>query len=190
MSMFCFGSGVSVPSAARSYCMKTRFQYSRNRSHAAAGRAVGAVAAVLGAAVVVQLGARAAGARRPGRPEVVVAERDDALGRHALREPDLARLVVGGHLVAPAIDGRPDPLAIEPPGAEREVPGELDGAFLEVVAEREVAHHLEEGEVTRRLADLVDVDGAEALLDRRQTRRGRRLVAAEVRLERLHARRS
>ncbi len=30
--MFCFGSGVSVPSACCSYSMKTRFQNSRNRS--------------------------------------------------------------------------------------------------------------------------------------------------------------
>src|SRR5919198_1186230 len=32
VSMFCFGSGVSVPSACSSYSMKTRFQNSRNRS--------------------------------------------------------------------------------------------------------------------------------------------------------------
>ncbi len=30
--MFCFGSGVSVPSAFCSYSMKTRFQNSRKRS--------------------------------------------------------------------------------------------------------------------------------------------------------------
>ena len=37
VSMFCFGSGVIVPSSARSYCMKTRFQYSRNRSQSQPG---------------------------------------------------------------------------------------------------------------------------------------------------------
>ena len=36
-------------------------------------------------------------------------------------------------------------------------PGELDGVFLEVVAEREVAQHLEEGVVARGVADVVEV---------------------------------
>ena len=153
----------------------------------AAGLAVRAVAAVLGAPVEVQLRAGAARAGRPGGPEVlVVAERDDALGGHALREPDLAGVIVGGDVVAAAVDGRPDALAIESPRTEREVERELDGAFLEVVAEREVAHHLEEGEMPRGLADLVDVDRAEDLLHRGQPRGGRRLLTAEERLERLH----
>ena len=45
VSMFCFGSGVSVPSACSSYSMKTRFQNSRKRSQRAARRAVGLAAA-------------------------------------------------------------------------------------------------------------------------------------------------
>ena len=32
VSMFCAGSGVRTPSGSWSYCMKTRFQYSRKRS--------------------------------------------------------------------------------------------------------------------------------------------------------------
>ena len=38
-----------------------------------------------------------------------------------------------------------------------QVPGQLDRAFLEVVAEREVAEHLEEGVMARGVADIVEV---------------------------------
>ena len=63
----------------------------------------------------------------------------------------------------------------------------LDGALLEVVAEGEVAHHLEEGQVALRRADDVDVEGPEALLHRDRARVGRRLLLGEVRLEGHHA---
>ena len=45
-----------------------------------------------------------------------------------------------------------------------QLPGELDRALLEVVAEGEVAVHLEERAVPGGLADLLDVQGAHALL--------------------------
>ena len=38
VSMFCAGSGVSTPSGSWSYCMNTRFQYSRKRSFSPPGR--------------------------------------------------------------------------------------------------------------------------------------------------------
>src|SRR5207244_11717870 len=48
------------------------------------------------------------------------------------------------------------------------LPGELDRVFLEVVAEGEVAEHLEEGEVARGAPDVLEVvvlpTGADALL--------------------------
>src|SRR5262249_41392173 len=65
---------------------------------------------------------------------------------------------------------------------------ELDGALLEVVADREVAEHLEEGEVPRGVADVLDVDRAEALLAGGQPVVRRLLDPEEVRLERVHAR--
>jgi hypothetical protein len=47
-------------------------------------------------------------------------------------------------------------------------PGEIDRLFLEVVAEREIAQHLEEGVVARGVADIVEVvvlaAGADAFL--------------------------
>ena len=57
---------------------------------------------------------------------------------------------------------------------------------LEVLAEREVAEHLEEGQVVAVAPDLVDVGRPEALLRGAGERRGRRLAAEEVRHLRLH----
>src|SRR4029078_4871951 len=65
-------------------------------------------------------------------------------------------------------------------------PGELDGPRLEVVPEREVAVHLEERAVPGGLADLVDVEGAHALLDAGGPAVRRGLLAEEVRLEGHH----
>ena len=49
-------------------------------------------------------------------------------------------------------------------GAGEELPGPVDRLALEVIAEAEVAQHLEERHVPRRLADVLDVAGADALL--------------------------
>jgi len=63
----------------------------------------------------------------------------------------------------------------------------IASAFLEVVAEGEVAVHLEEGAVAAGLADLLDVAGAHTLLHAGGTLPRRRLLAQEVGLERHHA---
>ena len=68
-----------------------------------------------------------------------------------------------------------------------QVPGVGDRAFLEVVAEGEVAVHLEERAVPRGLADLLDVEGAHALLHAGRPRERRGLAAGQVRDERDHA---
>ena len=141
-----------------------------------------AVAAVLGAAVEVDLRAGAAGAGDAHVPVVVLpaAALDAVLGQ----EPAPQR--VG--LVVVAVDGGPQPVGVDPVPAGDQRPGEVDGAFLEVVAEREVARHLEERVVPGGLADLFDVPGAHALLDGRGARVGRGGVTEEVRLELHHAR--
>src|SRR5205085_1370780 len=72
---------------------------------------------------------------------------------------------------------------------QRQLPGQLDGALLEVVADREVPEHLEERQVTRRVADVLDVRGAKALLAARQSLLRGLLDPLKVRLERVHARR-
>ncbi len=151
------------------------------------GRA--ALDAELGAAVVVDLRAGAAGAGDSHGPEVVLlAQALDALGGDAdLLAPDLLGLVVV------EVDGDPELLRLQAVaavrhGAGQQLPGVLDGAFLEVIAEGEVAAHLEEGAVAGGLADLFDVRRTDALLDAGE-RRGRRLgLAQEVGLERHHAR--
>jgi hypothetical protein len=148
------------------------------------------VGAEVGAAVVVELGARPARTRGAGLPEVVLApEEDDAVVGDADRAPHLDGLGVGAEpqpLVA-AEDGDPDLVRFEAKALRGELPGVLGGALLEVVADREVSEHLEEGEVPLGGADDLDVDGAEGLLAGGQALRRRLLLAPEVGLEGLHA---
>ena len=91
--MFWAGSGVSVLRGSWSYCMNTRFQYSRKRSLSPPGQVVGL--AEVQPAVEVELRARPARAGRAGLPEVLRAvARHDPLARHADRQPRLDRLLV------------------------------------------------------------------------------------------------
>lgn len=150
------------------------------------GRA--ALDAELGAAVVVDLGAGAAGSGDAHGPEVVLlAQPLDALGRH----PDLVA-PDGLGLVVVEVDRDPQPLGVETEaavrhGARQSLPGVTDGAFLEVVAEGEVAAHLEERAVPGGLADLFDVRRTDALLHAGDARGGRLDLTQEVRLEGHHA---
>ena len=101
--------------------------------------------------------------------------------------PDLLGLVVV------EVDRDPQPLGVEAVttvghGAGEQLPGVADGAFLEVVAEGEVAAHLEERAVPGGLADLFDVRRAHALLHAGGARDGRLDLTEEVRLEGHHAR--
>ena len=87
--------------------------------------------------------------------------------------PQLERLVVVDE------DGDQQAVDRQPEFLGDQVPGELDGAVLEIVAEREVAEHLEEGVVARGVADIVEVvvlaAGAHAFL--RAWRRARRAAS-------------
>jgi len=49
-------------------------------------------------------------------------------------------------------------------GPGKQIPGEWDGLLLEVVPEREVAEHLEEGRMPGGLAHLFDIWRSHALL--------------------------
>ena len=148
-----------------------------------------AVAAVVGPAVVVDLRARAARAGHAHVPVVVgqAAGLDPVFGQADLVPPDRERLVV-------AVQDRGPQLALREPeaavglGLGQQLPGVADRAFLEVVAERPVAEHLEERGVPGGLADLLDVQRAHALLHVGHPPVRRRLLAEQVRLERLHAR--
>ena len=146
--------------------------------------------AVLRAAVVVDLRARSAGAGDAHGPEVVLhAHALDALFRDTdLVAPDRGRLVVV------QIDRHPQTLRVQSQAAVldsagEQGPGVRDRAFLEVLAEGEVAGHLEERVVAGGDAHFLDIQGAHALLNRGggTVFEIRSLVAQEVRLERHHA---
>ena len=147
-----------------------------------------AIATELGTAVVIDLRARPARPWDAHRPEVVGhATALDAIERHAyLLVPDVDRLIViEVHRRPESILGK----AVATIGhrLRQELPSERNRLFLEVVTEREIPGHLEEGGVPRGLADLLDVEGAHDLLDARGTRVRRGRLAKEVRLERHHA---
>ena len=156
----------------------------------AARRALGAAAADACAAVVEHLRVAPARPRPSHRPEVVRAvEREDALGRLADPEPGCTRDLV---LAEPELriageDRDPEALHVDLQVLRQVLPREVDRAVLEVLAEREVAEHLEEGQMVAVEADLVDVGRAEALLHGDEERRRRCLAAQEVRHQRLHA---
>ena len=135
------------------------------------------------------LGARTRGARLAGIPEVLLARQaHDVLGVHAN--------LLGQHvesLVVLVPQGHPEAIAIQAvltlvARASQQLPRVVDGTFLEVIAEGEVAVHLEERAVTGRLADVVDVVRADALLNRRGARPRRRLDTRDVGDEGNHAR--
>ena len=83
--------------------------------------------------------------------------------RDADVHPVLFRFEVFGGVLVALEDRDPEPLGGDAEVLGEELPGPLDGLFLEVVPEGEVAEHLEEGQVAR-VADLLYIRGAEALL--------------------------
>ena len=144
---------------------------------------------------VVQLAAGAAWTGVAHLPEVVGrAAADDALVREPGNVlPDRCGLVVRGRQAfLTAEDGHHDAIGIELQHLGEERPRILDGVALEVVAEREVAEHLEEGVVTRGHAHVLEVvvlaADADALLRRRGALVRADVLAREHVLERHHAR--
>ena len=148
-----------------------------------------AVGPVLRAAIDEDLRARPARSRRVGVPVVrqlplVVepAAADDPLGRQACRvDPD--RLGLGVVLVHRG----PQQVVVDAEPLGDQLVRPRDRLLLEVVAEREVPEHLEHRQVARRVADVLDVVGAEALLARDGPRERRRRLSEEVRDELVHA---
>ena len=65
--------------------------------------------------------------------------------------PDLLGLVVG------LMDGDPQQVLVQAVALGQKLPAVLDGPFLEIVAEAEVAQHLEEGVVAGGEADVLQV---------------------------------
>ena len=141
------------------------------------------VPGVTNAAVDVQFAARPARAHRPHRPEVVVrAHGNDAVAW----DPDLLPHI--GRLKVLLIDGHPDAVGGQAQDPRRELVGPGDGVVLEVVADGEVAQHLEEGVMPRGATDPLDVIGADALLVGGHAHPRGDCLAQVVLLERHHAR--
>ncbi|SBT10051.1 hypothetical protein PROAA_370005 [Candidatus Propionivibrio aalborgensis] len=112
------------------------------------------------AVVVENLCAGAAGAGVAHHPEVVrsvarplvVADANNALCRDAdHRVPDFVSLIVLG------IYRDPQSLLWQLVDIDQQFPGVLDGIELEVVAEREIAEHLEEGVMARGVANVFKI---------------------------------
>ena len=116
-------------------------------------RAAGRPAPDMLAAVDENLRARPARAGIAHLPEIVRGrDTDNAIVGEAR---DL--LPEDGRIVIIVIDGDKQLVLLQPEFLGDQIPGELDRAFLEVIAEREVAEHLEEGEMARGVADIVEV---------------------------------
>ena len=139
------------------------------------------------AVIVEDFRARAARADIAHLPEIVRGRDAEDLVFGEARDllPQLERLVVLGE------HGDEEPLARQAEFLGDQVPGELDGELLEVVAEGEVAEHLEKRVVTRGVADIVQVvvlaAGAHAFLRGRGARIGTLLQPGEDVLELHHA---
>ncbi len=128
---------------------------------------------------------------RPSASVVLVAQPLDTFHGHTdLLVPDLLSLIVG------LVHRDPQLISVDAPAAllgrsGDQVPAPRDRRLLEVVTETEVAHHLEEHEMSLRATDIVEVvvlaTGAGTLLRGRCTLERRLLVANEVVLERHHA---
>ena len=148
----------------------------------AARLAVGAAAADLLAHVKVDLGARTAGAGGASGPEVVVlAQAGDVVLGNAQRTPHVVGLVVlGKNGKVQAVERQ-----LELLGDELKGPGA--SLLLGDAAKREVAEHLEEGQVTAVLADAIDVVGADALLAGNRADLLHGLLALVVLLKLIHA---
>ena len=156
-----------------------------------AGRAARDVRTV----IVEDLGARPA---RPGLahlPEIValvfgaarlVADARDALARHPdLVRPDVVGLVIG------LIHRHPQPVLRQPVDGGQQLPREMDRFALEVIAEAEIAEHLEKRVVARGIADVLEIvvlaAGAHAALRGGGAHVGALLLAEEHVLELHHA---
>ncbi len=114
-----------------------------------AGRPAGDLVAV----VIEDFRARPARAGVAHGPKIVGA--GDAQNSLLGQAGDLLPQVEGGGVVD--IDGGDQLVLGQRVVLGDQLPGELDGALLEVIAEGEVAEHLEKGVVARGVADIVEV---------------------------------
>ena len=141
------------------------------------------------AAEVVHLRAPPARPRVAHLPEVVGAQLADLPGRQQ-PPPDRVGLLVARHHGVPVEDRGVQPVGRQLPDLGQQLPGEPDRLGLEVVAEREVAEHLEEGVMAQRRPDVLEVvvlaADAHALLRAGRPAIVAALLAEEAVLELVH----
>ena len=137
-----------------------------------------ALGVALGGQVHVQLRAGTAGAGLAHHPEIILhaAVHHVHLGVHALGGKQLSPHIIGllvkltgvALLLVRGVHGGVQALHGEAPAFHNQLPGPGDGLFLEIVAERPVAQHFEEGVVVGVLTHILQVivlaAGADALL--------------------------
>ena len=149
------------------------------------GGACGPPAGAGPAEVEVDLAVVTARSGGPGLPPVVLQTGHAAIGDADLIGPDVEGVAVV------RVDRGPEPVRLQTEALGEQLPRHLDSALLEVVADRPVTEHLEEG-VVGAVAHRGDVVGgearpAEALLARGHPRAGRGALAADVGLEGHHS---
>ena len=137
------------------------------------------------------LGIRAAGAglARRAPPVMLTRKEVDVLLLHTVFHPVIRGFLVARDIAFALKNGEREFILVkaEVLRAGQELPAPGDHFLLEIVAQRPVAQHLEERQVGR-VADLVDIARADALLHVGQARAGRVLAAQQIRDERVHAR--
>ena len=151
----------------------------------AADRAARLAAAVLWAAVVVDLRTRTARTRTVLPEVVLLTKAEDALSRDTdVFVPNFKCFVVIH------IDGRVQPVRInaDPFRTGQELPAPGNRFLFEVIAKGEVAQHFKERAVARGFAHVFDITRADALLAGRHAMARRLLLAGKIRLHRRHAR--
>ena len=146
----------------------------------AAGAAGRFAAAAFLAQVDVDFGARAAGAAAD-LPEVVLQAYDMVIGHPDDIMPDLVGLVVL------RVDRDIQFVRRQFQFLRQELPAPGNDLLLEIIAEGEIAQHFKECMVARRMAHVLDIARADALLARRDARGRRFQLAREERFEGRHA---
>ena len=175
------------PGATCSNCMNTRFQISMKRSPSWSGEPGGPPG-------ILSPWSKKISEHGPQGPVSPICQKLSEVGMRMMRDSGRPAIFFQRLNASSSseIDGDQQPVLRQAVVLGDQVPGELDRALLEIVAEREVAEHLEEGVMPRGVADIVEVvvlaAGAHAFLRGGRARIGPLLKAGEDVLELHHAR--
>ena len=148
----------------------------------AARPAVGGAAAVFFTAVKIDFRAGAAGTGAVLPEVILLAEADNAFLRYA---DDVAPDGIG--FVVLLVDGGPELFFRNFERLRQKFPSPRNGVAFEVIAEGEIAQHLEKRAVARGVSDAVKVGGTDAFLAGGDTAAGRLLFSGEEFFHRRHA---